>query len=230
VIAIVRTAQPAVLKKYAAQWLADLETVLADPTASPVERKRAIGRYKHPEVKTALVQLFHGKCAYCESKITAVTYGEIEHFHPKSRYPKHTFDWHNLMLSCNICNDKGHKGERFPLNDQGQPLLIDPTDGNTDISEHLEFVWDSAVGNAVVYGLDDRGRLVEDIFDLNGLRGRMELVRLRSQYVRCLAALCIFARDNNAEALALLREACSPEAEYSAFALSVCKALLGKLP
>jgi uncharacterized protein (TIGR02646 family) len=230
VIAIVRTPEPTVLRKYAVKWLANLEAVLADPTASSVQRKKAISRYKHPEVKSALVQLFHGKCAYCESKITAVTYGQIEHFYPKSLYPKQTFDWQNLLLSCDICNDKGHKGERFPLDDQGQPLLIDPTDGRSDISEHLRFLWDSVVGSAVVYGLDVRGRLVEEIFDLNGLRGRMELVRHRSQYIRRLIALCMFATDNNGEALVLLREACSPEAEYSAFARGVCKAVIGTLP
>lgn len=229
-IAIIRTAEPAALKNYATKWLADLKAILADPAASPAQRTKAINRYRHRDAKNALVQLFHGKCAYCESRVTVVTYGAIEHFYPKSRYVERVFDWRNLLLSCDICNDKGHKGDRFPLDDMGQPLFIDPTDGITDISAHLGFVWDSAAGSAVVYGLDARGRLIEDIFDLNGLRGRMELLRHRSRYVRQLTALCIFAKDNNAEALQLLREACGPEAEYSAFALSVCKAILGKLP
>jgi hypothetical protein len=230
VIAVARTAEPAVLTKNAAHWLAELRAVLADPAATADQRNRAIGKYRHPAVKRALVQLFHGKCAYCESNITTVTYGEIEHFRPKSRYAERTFDWRNLLLSCNICNNAGHKGDRFPLDDQGRPLLIDPTDGATDISAHLEFVWETAVGRAVVYGTDDRGHCVEEIFDLNGLHGRWELLRRRNRYVRQLAALCVFAKEDDAEALALLREACGSDAEYSAFAVSVCRAILGKLP
>jgi hypothetical protein len=229
-IAITRMAEPAALASQAAQWLADLEALLADPAASPAQRNKAIDRYRHPAVKRALVRLFHGKCAYCESNVTAVTYGAIEHFYPKSRYVKRTFDWRNLMLSCDICNDKRHKGDRFPLDAQGHPLLIDPTDGVTVISEHLDFVWDAVTNRAIVYGADDRGRCVEEIFDLNGLRGRAELLRRRSKYVRCLVALCEFAKQNDAEAIALLHEACLPTAEYSAFALSLCKTILGKTP
>jgi hypothetical protein len=171
--------------------------------------------------------MFYGKCAYCESQITVVTYGAIEHFYPKARYPDKTFEWSNLLLSCDVCNDAGHKGDDFPLDANGQPVLINPTDGATDISRHLDFVWDSEAGLATVYGRDERGKLVEETFDLNGLRGRKELIRRRSAYVKKLVVLCVFARAGNPEALSLIREACRPEAEYSVFALRLCCELLG---
>jgi hypothetical protein len=163
--------------------------------------------------------MFNGKCAYCESKITVVTYGAIKHFYPKSQYPDLTFTWENLLLSCDKCNDANHKGTNFPLDDiTGNPLLIDPTDGVTDPNTHLEFVWDEMAKLASVYGRDRRGQIVEDIFDLNGLRGRKELINHRSQYIKKLLALLRLAKQGDSEALSLLQEACQLGAEYYAFA------------
>ena len=46
----------------------------------------------------------HGKCAYCESKVRHVSYGDIEHVVPKSADPRKWFSWPNLTLACDICN------------------------------------------------------------------------------------------------------------------------------
>ena len=148
-----------------------------------------------------------------------VTYGAIEHFYPKSQYPDLTFTWKNLLLSCDKCNDANHKGTNFPLDDiTGNPLLIDPTDGVTDPNTHLEFIWDEIAKLASVYGRDQRGTIVKDIFDLNGLRGRKELINHRSQYIKKLLALLRLAKQGDSEALSLLQEACQLGAEYYAFA------------
>ncbi|WP_127462291.1 MULTISPECIES: HNH endonuclease [Burkholderia] len=69
--------------------------------------------YKSPEVVEALEKLFHGKCAYCESKYTAVGPVDVEHFRPKGgveEAPEHqgywwlASDWKNLLPSCLDCN------------------------------------------------------------------------------------------------------------------------------
>jgi hypothetical protein len=130
-----------------------------------------------------------------------------------------------LLLSCDICNDAGHKGNRFPVDKHGNPLLIDPTDGVTHIAEHLEFLWDAKAGLATVYGRDARGREVEELFDLNGSHGRKELVRHRSEYVKKIVALLHFAQTGSEEARTLLREACQSNAEYSAFACSLVRGI-----
>lgn len=76
-------------------------------------------RYNHPEVKKALANLFHFKCAYCESYFAAVHSMEVEHYRPKSvvivqrengeleeRYGYYWLasDWENLLPSCIDCN------------------------------------------------------------------------------------------------------------------------------
>jgi len=203
----------------AARWLEALESIKSNNKATKAQINQAQNKYSHPQVKDALVKMFNGKCAYCESKITVVTYGAIEHFYPKSQYPDLTFTWENLLLSCDKCNDANHKGTNFPLDDiTGNPLLIDPTDGVTDPNTHLEFVWDEMAKLASVYGRDRRGQIVEDLFDLNGMRGRKELINYRSQYIKRLLALLRLAKQGDSEALSLLQEACQSGAEYYAFA------------
>ncbi len=71
---------------------------MADPATAKHQLSEAANRYRHKQVKDALVTMFHGKCAYCESKITVVTYRSIEHFHPKSIYPELTFEWNIAAL------------------------------------------------------------------------------------------------------------------------------------
>jgi uncharacterized protein (TIGR02646 family) len=98
--------------------------------------------YGHDRVREALEALFHDKCAYCESKVTAVTDWPVEHFRPKgsvAERPDHpgyywlAYDWTNLYLSCTLCNERrrdrarwgdcsragtGGKADQFPLADE----------------------------------------------------------------------------------------------------------------
>lgn len=220
-IPVARSSQPDILKKNAANWLSNLKSISTNPSVTKEQIKKAQNKYRHDQIKSELVKMFHGKCAYCESKITVVTYGAIEHFRPKGEYLDLTFEWTNLLLSCDVCNDAGHKGVKFPLDINGNPLLIDPTDGITDPNMHLEFSWDAIAGLASVYGRDDRGKTVETIFDLNGMKGRKELVSHRSKYVKRLCALLRYAQQTgDKEAIALLRESCNSGEEYSAFAIA----------
>jgi len=233
-IPVVRSPIPKALQRNSAKWLAKLQqqqlalqSLKNDPNATDSQiigaKKKvdnAQSKYDHADVKDALVKMFNRKCAYCQSDIGAVTYGAIEHFRPKSEYPNLTFEWTNLLFSCDICNDAGHKGVKFPLDINGNPLLIDPTDGITDPNMHLDFAWDAIAGLASVYGRDDRGKTVETIFDLNGIKGRKGLVERRSEHVQKLCILLEFAQAGNERAIALLREACDAGAEYSAFAIA----------
>ena len=61
--------------------------------------------YKHPENKDALINASHSKCMYCESKITHVYFGDIEHIKPKIKYPNLKFEWSNLGFVCAKCNN-----------------------------------------------------------------------------------------------------------------------------
>ena len=64
----------------------------------------------------------HDKCAYCEAPTSVVTYGDVEHFRPKSSYWWLAFCYDNYAFACQICN-QGYKGDTF--NTRG-PKLTPP--------------------------------------------------------------------------------------------------------
>jgi uncharacterized protein (TIGR02646 family) len=164
-------------------------------------------------VKRLLVELFHKKCAYCESKITHVDYGDIEHFRPKSgplAFIELTFEWSNLLFACGICNGAEYKGDRFPDKREGGQI-VNPCDDEPDV--HLDFVFDTQARMASVVGKTDRGRVTIALLGLN----RHDLRIYRSSCIEKLLVLLMLSRDNE-QAARLLDEATRADAEYAAFA------------
>lgn len=78
------------------------------------------GNYKHPDNKKALASASNEKCIYCESKISHVYHGDIEHIKPKSIYANLEFAWENLGFVCAKCN--GIKSNKYDK----QTPFIDP--------------------------------------------------------------------------------------------------------
>lgn len=158
--------------------------------------------YGHTEVKQYLLAMQHGKCAFCESKIDHISYGDVEHFRPKAAVKQEpggsltrpgyywlAYEWSNLLLSCQLCNQR-HKGNLFPLADPAararshradlsreSAIFINPVDDDPEIL--------LAFRAEVMYGLDPGGRgdATRDALDLNRpallerRRDRYELLR-----------------------------------------------------
>jgi uncharacterized protein (TIGR02646 family) len=125
--------------------------------------------YGHENVKKLLMQLQFGKCAFCENNVTAVAYGDVEHFRPKKGYKQSASDslhytgyywlayaWENFVFSCAICNQR-YKGNLFPLLNPHlrarnhhddisceKPFFIDPTKENPKFL--IKFVGSTATG------------------------------------------------------------------------------------
>lgn len=133
-IKVTRIDKPKVLEKNADKWTRDL---LAATTKQ--DRDKTQKKYGHRQVKQALLEMFGGKCAYCESKIIHVDYGHIEHFKPKDKFRELCFQWSNLLLACGVCNGAEHKGNKFPEKVEGGPF-VNPCDD--DPSEHFIFSYD----------------------------------------------------------------------------------------
>jgi hypothetical protein len=109
----------------------------------------------------------------------------LEHRWPRSRYPERTLCWENLYFVCGKCN--GHKLARFPLDDRGEPLLIDPT--AEDPANHL--VLSPRQGELIVKDGSPKGRMTLDVLKLN----RWELVRGRQSVWVGLQALLVRYHD-----------------------------------
>jgi uncharacterized protein (TIGR02646 family) len=114
------------------------------------------GIYAHAEVKLALAEIQHGKCCFCESKILHISYGDVEHYRPKAGWIQENetlnkpgyywlaYDWDNLLLSCQICNQRNKKNY-FPISSSSkralshhenisieQPLFIHPVNDEVE--------------------------------------------------------------------------------------------------
>jgi uncharacterized protein (TIGR02646 family) len=207
-IHVPRPAEPMYLAMRNKKWLEELRE--ARRLRNSKRFKKLQGRYGHKEIKTALCAMFSKRCAYCESAIEVVASPHIEHFRPKQRYVSLTYVWENLLLSCPICNDGGHKGTKFPKSTQSGPL-VDPS--TEDPSIHLDFLYDPNLKLATVRPLSKRGETTANIFKLNH---RPALLKARSDLLRNLLALKEFD-GINPEVTAILAEARSGESAYMAW-------------
>lgn len=64
--------------------------------------------------KEQLIAEAKGKCAYCEAPLTTVSFGDVEHYRPKSKYWWLAYCYENYLVSCQLCNQK-FKGDKFPI-------------------------------------------------------------------------------------------------------------------
>lgn len=91
---------------------------------------RLASDYKYPENKEALIQASYGKCMYCEASVRDVSFGDIEHIKPKSRFAALEFQWENLGFVCSRCNNsKSDKYEELmpyidPYTENPQDFLV----------------------------------------------------------------------------------------------------------
>jgi uncharacterized protein (TIGR02646 family) len=140
---------PAVLQANAQRWT---QEILDKHARGEKPTKTDRSKYNHTEVKSSLVNETNGKCAYCESYIRHIAYGDIEHITPKSAKLELWFAWDNLTLACDVCNT--NKGEH--------ENLVDPYDQN-DPQNRLLFI------GAAVWPMpgDEVADLTIRILDLN---------------------------------------------------------------
>lgn len=117
--------------------------------------------YGADQVKSALRLAQHEKCCFCESKVSHISYGDVEHYRPKAAFRQKrvgklqrpgyywlAYEWTNLFFCCQLCNQR-FKENLFPLANPRQrakshhdvitketPLFINPEE---DPSAHLGF-------------------------------------------------------------------------------------------
>ncbi len=198
--------------------------------------------YGAKSVKNKLIAAQHRKCCFCESRITHVSYGDVEHFRPKGGYSQDTddhlhrpgyywlaYDWNNLFLSCQLCNQR-FKKNLFPLEnkderaqshhediDRERPLFLHPS--NDDPEHHVGFrdEFPFAIDG------DSRGKITIDWLRLD----RDELNEMRRDCLEKLKALAFIARRNcpeSLEATTQIEAMQRDEAQYAGMARAYARA------
>lgn len=156
---------------------------------------------------------------YCESQVSHVYFGDVEHIRPKAsdQFPELQFEWANLGYCCARCN--GAKSDKF---DNNCPF-IDPYD--EEPNDHLlafgAFVWQKAGS--------ERGALTISMIELN----RADLVERRSiRILELQRAIDACFRTSNARLRRLLFDALVTESdadkEYSMVAAALISANLNQ--
>jgi hypothetical protein len=204
------------------QMVADLIKLRAnDPTAGEKPTFQFNGGvYGHEDVKSELIALQNGKCAYCEGKFSAFAYGDTEHYRPKGYsqqkvggktlrpgYYWLAYEWTNLHYSCEKCNRQRKRNvfplrnpalrARCPADDIGVegPMLLDPT-GTRDPADHIRFI------GAVPEPLSDVGRTTIELYFLDRIPlSAARLAHLKT--VDALRKLIKLAAEPDASALSL---------------------------
>lgn len=176
----------------------------------------------YPKVRVALRRLFHGKCAYCESRLDH-DYGDVELFRPKRRamnldgrisegYWWLAYEWGNFYVSCQICNRR-YKRNRFPVKGRRaeskddlpkeKALLIDPCRKADFEEEHFGFFYDDKLGTVDIVGRTEKGKISVDILGLN--RDELRLAR-GSVWSGCLSLMRVAQVTGSAAASRVLRK------------------------
>jgi len=188
-IKISKLEEPEVLKNNKDSWTLQFLTLHSSGETIPNGLKN---KYKHHQIKGKIMVETHNKCAYCESRIPHVSFGDIEHISPKSYRPDLIFEWSNLTYSCEQCNRTRKRDYYNPEDPLINPYEDDPRD-------HL-----TAHGPFISHRIGDRkGELTQKILELN----RTDLLAKRLEKIQTIEMLVDkWASEDNPEYKKILEQ------------------------
>lgn len=155
---IERLAEPSILTKKKEEWT---EKFIESKKDRPDNSK-----YAHSEIRTYLDSMSFHKCFYCEAMLKGA-FKEIDHFMEVNEHKDLAFEWTNLYLACDNCNDK------LPNRVVNVDDVLDPCKHtDEDIKTHLAFEDEviSSKGNSQV-GFRTIQKYKLDSVKLDYLRG-----------------------------------------------------------
>jgi len=107
-----RPPAPDVLRRHYKEWGKAFAKKRKEYPGFRFQWKSYQGKRVNERLKPELIQMTANHCSFCDSYPLGTSADQtIEHFRPKSKYPLLVYVWHNLFLSCNICQKA--KGEKF---------------------------------------------------------------------------------------------------------------------
>ncbi len=198
--------KPLILVDKAVQWTTEYLTCL---NANQKPSNTIAHRYNHDDIKDTLETETYGKCAYCESKIKHIEFGDIEHILPKKKTarPDLYVEWSNLTLACEICNRINKKDYYEPQ----MPLVNPYVDNPDDFFLFVGTIISDKNNNS-------RGFVTVSTLDLN----RSDLVVRRNERFQSVSKLFFsWSQATNPTIKSILanelKKECACDKEYSAF-------------
>lgn len=205
-ISISKIDKPEILEQKDVEWTNEL---IGKINNGEEVSKTLKERYRHPQIKEAVISETNGKCCYCESKVSHVYPGDIEHIKPKSIYPNLTFEWNNLTFVCSKCNNK----KRDYYSQNGGVDIINPYAENP--LNHLY-----CFGPMIMHINDSKvGEFTWKKLELN----RMSLIERRKEKIESIQTLLDkYNREDDVALKEILKQELLQSAECDAeFSLSI---------
>lgn len=200
-------------RTYLAPRDARYRALLASGNAVPVSLANS---YRDKPVKTDLLVEVSSKCAYCESKITHVYWGDVEHIVPRKAQPALALTYDNLAISCAQCNNG-----KLDYYDHALPVI------NPYVDDPADFLL--AVG-PVLFPIpgNDRGRVTTSKLKLN----RPELIERRLERIqRIMTLIDAEARHSHAALKAVVQAEIRQESQSDTeFAFAIRAVLAAHAP
>ncbi len=103
-----RTQAPQSLKENYKKWGRAYKQKLENPETN----NDFSWKGKYQEISNSLFEITKNHCCFCDIHPLKASGATVEHFRPKSKYPKLSYFWGNLFYCCTNCQKKGDK---FPL-------------------------------------------------------------------------------------------------------------------
>ena len=147
---------------------------------------------------------FGGCCGYCEGMCKGV----VDHYRPKSRFPRLVYSWDNWIFSCHDCNQS--KGSQWPRSG-----FTDPCSPVSFCTAPSCFAFDLKTGEVLPNpNLSARHRLRAKV-KINALGLNLSFhLRSRLAHINHLDALVLLAKHDAREAANRLARLILPDAPF----------------
>lgn len=199
---IERYSEPEILIRKKQEWT---DKFLADEK----NKRPDSSKYRHRQILNRLFTMSHNKCSYCETMLKERP-SEIDHLIEVSERKDLAFDWDNLCLACDNCNDK------VPNRDISVDSVLNPcVDSDEEIRKHIMF----SEGDEQITYLSDKGEQTIKKFRLSSPlldgRRRIELQRFLQDLLRIKGEMEKFNRPMNASEKERLQGYAKNDRSYS---------------
>lgn len=182
-----------------------------------------INVWNNPYIKDKLMEMSHGKCAYCECKLNSESkYMEVEHFHNKNKYPDEVVSWDNLLPACKSCNGtkNDHDTVLYPI---VNPTVDKP--GNHLAFRHYRYVEKDNIGRETIVALnlnDSERKCLPRFMVCNSLEEKLD--EIENDLNNLSANSSTQAINKLKNKMQGLLQSCQSDREYTAIKASVMAA------
>jgi uncharacterized protein (TIGR02646 family) len=173
-----RAPEPEVLQQNSERWTDQWIELLNSSAKARFTWYQIGGRTAREYILPILAEQTSYHCSFCDAfPVGGVSKETIEHFRPKSQFPKLAYSWINLYYSCDACQSA--KGELW------DELLLNPDEDNYSCSRYFEYDFTTGEIKPKTQSTEQDQRRAMKTIELYGLdsqqRRRNRLIELRKR-------------------------------------------------